>query len=63
MDPRLSLLLELQNVYTDQKEIEDDYKVIPHRREEIEQLLDHIRKDRDDAELQLQEFLDRKSVV
>lgn len=45
MDPRLGLLLELQEVYSEQKLIEDDYDVIPKRRNEIESMLTRIKEE------------------
>lgn len=55
MDPRLSLLLELQSVHSEQKEIEDDYQVVPKRRQEIENLLSSIEQTKDEAEKRVTE--------
>lgn len=50
MDPRLSSIIELQDVLTEQREIEKEYNEIPRRRQEIQDELQKLEQQVQEAE-------------
>jgi len=56
MDPRLTSILELQEVMSTQQELEDEYKHIPQRRDEIQQSLQSLEDEIKQAQERLKNY-------